>query len=245
MRKKKWGWILVPVLLISLGGNIAVFLKARQYYLQLNTTRLDPLGMKAYQQQVEEQKGNGRSRVIFFGDSRAYSWPAPDMPTFEFINRAVSSQTSAQIAGRYDAHIQPLQPDILILQLGINDLKTIPLFPGQKESIIADCKANVQEIVTKATASGTTVILTTIFPLAELPIERRPFWSDDVAVAIEDVNAFLETLSSPNVILIDSAAVLADENGIINQAYSRDFLHINEHGYAALNQELVRILETQ
>lgn len=39
------------------------------------------------------------------------------------------AQTSAQVVWRFAEHIAPLQPDKIILQVGINDLKTIPLFP--------------------------------------------------------------------------------------------------------------------
>lgn len=84
----------------------------------------------------------------------------------------------------------PLQPDIVILQVGINDLKTLPLFPERQEEIIANCKTNIQQIVDKSLQADASVILTTIFPLGQLPIERRLFWSEEVALAIDDVNQF-------------------------------------------------------
>jgi lysophospholipase L1-like esterase len=45
---------------------------------------------------------------------------------FSFVNRGINTQTSAQVLGRFDKHVVPLHPNIVIVQVGINDLKTIP-----------------------------------------------------------------------------------------------------------------------
>lgn len=236
--------LLSVALLISIALNLITFSRGRQYYLQLNATRLDPLGLSFYADQHSVLVSH-RKRVVFFGDSRAYAWPFPScLDQFQFINRGIGSQTSAQVLERFDDHIEPLYPQVIIVQIGVNDLKTIPLFPGQKAFIIAECKANIEQIVSKSLELGATVILTTIFPLSEIPLERRLFWSPDVAEAIEEVNAFVYSLEGENVMVLNTAAVLTDERGIIREEYSRDLLHLNEAGYEALNKELVRILAT-
>ncbi len=53
-----------------------------------------------------------------------------------FVNRGIGNQTTAQVLGHFHAHVAPLHPQTIILQVGINDLKTIPLFPEQAETII-------------------------------------------------------------------------------------------------------------
>jgi len=58
------------------------------------------------------------------------------------------------------------------------------------------------------------------------------------------VNAYLESLASPDVIVFDSYVVLADENGVTQGDYAQDTLHLASEGYAALNAELVVVLET-
>ncbi|MEK0188740.1 hypothetical protein [Microcoleus anatoxicus] len=90
--------------------------------------------------------------------------------------------------------------------------------------------------------TGAKVVVTTIFPLGTLPIERRPLWSDDVAIAINDVNDYIKTLAGDRVIVLDSSQVLANSQGIVNPKYSRDFLHLNSEGYAALNKAITGIL---
>ncbi len=140
------------------------------------------------------------------------------------------------------AHVLPLKPAVVLVQAGTNDLKTIPLFPEQKAVIIANCKKNIEEIVTLALSNGSRVILTTIFPLGELPLERRLVWSSDVASAIDDVNEFIVSLKSDRVSIFDSAKVLTGHEGRIDPRFSEDFLHLNAAGYEALNRELLPVL---
>ncbi|MEP0803466.1 GDSL-type esterase/lipase family protein [Funiculus sociatus GB2-A5] len=171
-------------------------------------------------------------------------WPAPaTLKGFSFINRGISSQTSAQILGRFDNHVVPLQPNIIIVQVGINDLKTIPLFPEQKAAIITNCKANIQQIVTRSVNSGATVILTTIFPIGSVPLTRQPFWSPEIAQAVSEVNAYLYSLKAKDVLILDAYSLLV-QNGQVQSNYVRDTLHLNERGYKVLNQELTHVLST-
>jgi lysophospholipase L1-like esterase len=232
--------LLSVLFLISIATNVVIFKHAQQYYLQLNASRLDPLGLNTFPKtSVHVQP----PLILFFGDSRAAEWTTPNqIKNGTFVNRGIGNQTTAQILGRFQAHVTPLHPQIIILQAGINDLKTIPLFPEQKEAIIRNCKANLQQIVDLSLNTGARVIVTTIFPLGKLPIERRPFWSDDVEIAINDVNAFLKTLASDQVTIFETDKVLANSHGQVYPQYSRDFLHLDPAGYAALNEAFSGLL---
>src|SRR5262245_33846548 len=84
-------------LLASLTLNFYLFNQARQYYLQLNQTRLDPLGLNNYPLEANSQlfTNSDKISVVFFGDSRAASWPSPSsLSRFNFINRGIGAQTS-------------------------------------------------------------------------------------------------------------------------------------------------------
>lgn len=243
MKSKKILILAFALLVASLALNLYLYNLSRDYYLQLNGLRLDPLGL-VYSARNPPPAATERPLVVILGDSRAGMWPAPGTDAFDFHNLGLGSQTTEQIASRYDEQIPALQPDILIVQAGINDLKTIPLYPELKERIIQRCKDNLAEIVGKANNAGTTVILTTIFPLGEIPLERRFVWSEEVALAMEEVNQFLYTLEGPNVILFDAAPILTGENGLLQKPYSLDFLHLNATGYETLNAQLGPLLET-
>ncbi|KKD36430.1 GDSL-type esterase/lipase family protein [Limnoraphis robusta] len=242
--------ILLTLLVLALLGssiflNFLLFNRGKQYYLELNLTRLDPLGWNAYPLDSNPPpKTNSRVRLVFFGDSRAASWLSPDMEGYEFINRGIGSQTSIQTLQRFEQHIKPLEPDIVLIQVGVNDLKTIPLFPKRKELTIADCKTNIQQIVEQSKALGAVVILTPILPVGEIPLERKPFWSDDVGLAIKEVNTYINSLASENVIIFDPFSILVDEKGVVKREYSKDELHLNSQGYKVLNQEFIQFLNS-
>ena len=245
MNARRMVIVLTSILLLSVALNLLFFAAARRYYLQGSAAPLDPLGLSFYPAGSDPHPPTtAQWRVVFLGDSRVYDWPAPSgLEGLEFINRGIGNQTTAQVLGRFEAHVAPLHPQVIVLQVGINDLKMIPLFPDQKASLVANCKANIVKIVEQAVASDATVILTTIIPLGRVPLERRLFWSDDVARAIEDVNAFLHALERESIIILDTSAVLVDESGVVRQEYSRDMLHLQETGYEALNEQLVMVLE--
>ncbi|CAG0933197.1 acyl-CoA thioesterase I [Thermoflexales bacterium] len=179
---------------------------------------------------------------MFFGDSRAVRWPvAAVFDRFEVVNRGVEAETSAQAVLRFPAHVLPLHPDVLVIQVGVNDLKTIPLFPERKAEIIATTKENIRYIIKQSTDLGARVVLTTIFPIGDFPLERRVFWSPEIGLALQEVNDYLRSLSGARVNIFDTAAFLTLD-GRANPKYYDDELHLSESGYAMLNDELRNIL---
>lgn len=235
--------ILISFLLLlagSLAANFWLYRRGSLYYRTLSRLRLDPLGLNALP--VVEANAAKR-KIVFFGDSRAAGWPAPSGDGKEqFINRGIGGQTTAQIMGRFQAHITPLMPNVVILQMGINDLKTIPLFPGDKQKIIESCIQHLDEAVAAARKLGAAVIVSTIFPVGEVPLERRFFWSPAVGEGIFAVNAHIKRLNQEGVVIFDAAAILADGDGMLKKEYRQDFLHVNSAGYAALNHALASVL---
>ncbi len=85
--------------------------------------------------------------------------------------------------------------------------------------------------------------MTTIFPVGKIPLERRLFWSDDVAAAVDEVNGDIHTLVGDKVVIFDAYSILADGKGMTRSEYSADELHINRSGYKALNNELAAMLK--
>lgn len=234
-------------LLLPLGLAGLLYRRARRYYRQLEYCRLDPLGLNECPagDSARLEISPGCQLAVFFGDSRAKEWPdPPGSGVYRFANRGISGQTTAQILGRFEAHVRPLEPDLLLVQAGINDLKSISVFPELKEEITTSCKANIAALIDRARAQGITVILTTIFPLGDTPIWRRSFKSRQVAAAILEANNFLYSLAGEGVTLFDTARLLGDPRGVVRREFQRDYLHLNAAGYAALNLELAKTLQT-
>lgn len=252
--------VLLGVLSISLVAstalNAALFGRAKQYYLESNATRLDPLGLSQYSSLPVPKADEAEQRVVIFGDSRAQGWPAPTVDGYSFINRGLGSQTSTQVLQRFSAHVVPLEPDIIVLQVGINDLKAVALFPERAELIVEECQENIKQLVSLSEATGATVIVMSILPAGDITLARRPFWSSDIDRAVAEVNLFIADLvgsqseraedlaEESKTVFFDGAIPLVDEIGKIKPIYQLDELHLNGAGYKVLNEAFVLKLQS-
>jgi lysophospholipase L1-like esterase len=223
--------------------NIFLYSQVRQYSIWLHIVELDPLGLSYFDDSPIEKPAEGSTTVVFYGDSRAAQWPSPALDGFWFVNRGIGSQTTAQVTSRFAEHIAPLQPGVVVLQVGINDLKTVTLFPERKMEIISNCKENIRRIIDASLRSDSMVVVSTIFPIGKAPRDHTQVWSSDIDEAIVDVNRYIRSLATDQVLVFDAARLLSDKNGKLKQEYSSDGLHLNEAGYAILNSELVKLLE--
>ncbi len=247
LRQRLFLTTMLILLIASLIGNWLIFSQAKQFYTQLSATRLDPAGLRAYPTHGQGIAESDKTRIVFFGDSRAAQWPNLNtLPQFEFINRGIGAQTSTQVRQRLKDHLLPLDADFVIIQVGINDLTSIPLFPDSKKYIIRMVKENISWIVAEVAETNSqnqTVILTTIFPTGDIPLIRQPFWSSDIEDAIVEVNQHIATLAGENVIIMDSYGLLVDDNGRLLDQFTHDELHLSTAGYTHLNKNLTQLLQ--
>ncbi|MBE2225449.1 MAG: SGNH/GDSL hydrolase family protein, partial [Anaerolineae bacterium] len=238
--------LLLILLFLSAGLSYKLVKRNRFLTRELARTLLDPLALSYFDEQSFISKNRqDMTKVLFFGDSRAATWPNPEMDdSFVFINRGIDGQSSAQAVLRFEAHVVPVQPDVVVVQVCVNDLWRIPVFPDEKEAIIQRCQENLAEIVTKSTDLGATVLLTTIFPVHDPPLMQRMYWSTDVYDAIDTVNETIRSLAKDDVLVLDAYELLRDENGRLHTQYAADYLHLNETGYQVLNEALIDMLES-
>lgn len=232
-------------LLILLGSvtlNVVLAQAALHYYRLLNDTRLDPFGLQKGSAPPSDR--DTRPRVVVIGDSRAGGWTPPLSPeSAQFINRGISGHTTAQALGRFQQHVADLEPDLVLIQVGINDLKAIPLFPDRKTEIIEQCKANIRELTSRSEQTGAKVVVTTIIPAgSRIPLARIPFWPREVDEAVETCSAGIHTLASDRVVVFDTVPIVSEANGRVQAEYQSNFLHLNAEGYAVLNQQLKPLL---
>jgi len=231
------GWGVFGGLALSLAANAFLMRASRAYFREENAVRLDPGGLDAYAHAPPPREG--KPVLVFFGDSRALMWGRPrELQDYEVVNRGVGNQTTAQILLRFDADLPKLKPAVVVLEAGVNDLKTIAEFPERGAQIVAECESNLRRIVQRCREIGAGVVLVTVFEIGDLPLWRRPFWSEDVRSAVREVNTFLPSLVETRVILLDAAPVLDDTRGRIRPEYQLDYLHLSPSGYSALTEQL-------
>jgi lysophospholipase L1-like esterase len=219
-------------------GALLILRKTKSIYRDLNALRLDPLELRRIPASQDSEPS-----MVFYGDSRMSQWPQPPWLSEPVVNLGISGQTTRQILDRFDENLGQLRPKVVVIHAGINDLKTIALFPDDEARIIADCSANLRLMVERSRSLGARVVISTIFPAGELPLYRRPFWSDRVDSAILEVNQTIKSFACEGVSVLDTVEALTDASGQLVPAYSRDFLHLSPEGYTQLNKALRDCLE--
>jgi lysophospholipase L1-like esterase len=196
--------------------------------------------------EMRQSKHDVNKRVVFLGDSRARAWPAPNdfKASIRFINRGLGFDTSEQTLQRLNHHVIRLRPDVVVLQVGINDFKYLTVKNSSRERIIAEARQNIHQTVNQLVRIGSQVIVTTIFPICFDLWEEVPYRANDFADGLRAVNEFITLLSNrTNVHLLDAHVLLARRNGAVPAKWARDGLHINSDGYEVLNQQLRQMLE--
>ncbi|MDB4993419.1 MAG: family lipolytic protein [Myxococcaceae bacterium] len=231
------------VLLVSVGLAIYFAHASNEHFKMSNELRLDPAGLAVYAaERAAPPPPADRPVLLFYGDSRALMWtPTKDLPDWNIVDRGVGYQTTAQILLRFDTDVPLLHPAVVVLEAGVNDLKALVAFPERRAEIISTCVKNLTLLVARSRALGATVVLTTVFAMGDVSLLRRLQWSDDVAVAVREVNGHIRKMAADKVIVFDADPVL-DEGDKIRPAFQHDFIHISPAGYAALNERLVPIV---
>ncbi len=234
--------LLALAFLAACALSLLLYRQAMTFYQREAEVRLRPIDTRfANYNAALAAQPKTKPRIVIFGESRAAMWRSSvpkNWGDLEFVNRGIGGETTAQIRLRLEADVLALDPDLVILQMGDNDIKTIAVLPpSRKEQIVAETEQNIRSIATTIADRGIPVIVTTIFPPAPPELARRPIWSSEINAQIDHVNARLLNWSHPNVTVADCDAILR-RGAHIDPAYAIDTLHLNQAGYEALNLAL-------
>ena len=231
----------VAVIVALVGCCTVTFLAlrfARNLYAEVQQTRLDPLGLRA----ARFDSSIDRPLVVFYGDSRASEWPEPSWGVGRTLNRGIAAQTTEQVLWRFEQSFSQLSPRVIVIQVGINDLKTIPLFPDRASAIVSRSKENLSALVARARERCELVVVCTVIPTGEIELLRKPVWSEKVNAAVVSVNEHILSLTSSRVLVFNITNVVVGHDGKLIEEFQRDFLHLSPSGYAALNRSLGELL---
>jgi lysophospholipase L1-like esterase len=228
-------WFLLVLQTIALVGAM---LLARQYYIRSLETRAEPANNQVHAQANASLPAKSQWRVVLFGDSRISEWsPLPRVDGVEFVNRGIDGETTAQMRLRFDADVLALQPDVVVIQAGINDLVAASLSKQAGDRIRQNLKNSLRQMATLSADAGTRVVLLTVIPPASPSLLRWLVWNDDIIKDVAEVNAFIRTLDGlEGVTVVDAAGLLAPSGGELSAQYARNTLHFEPAAYAILNQ---------
>ncbi|RVU86586.1 SGNH/GDSL hydrolase family protein [Leucothrix sargassi] len=241
--------VIIALLGFCLIGSLALnYVFYKKGFVPLHKLRLDPLELSYYASSTKAETNKATKPVIlYYGDSRALSWPFIDNENYAFVNRAIGNQTSTQVMGRFNDDVVTSSPNVIVAQMCVNDLKMIPLFPSEKDKIIEKCLSNIEALIEEAKEIDARLVLTTVFPLGDVSVARKLLGTKEAPIieAIDIVNSHIKKYENSDALVFDSYRLLVGENKKIDPRYSKDWLHLNAAGYQHLNEHLKQFIEAQ
>lgn len=172
----------------------------------------------------------GTARVVLFGDSITEGWGRTGSDTFfpgkGYLNRGISGQTTAQMLVRFRQDVIALQPAVVVILAGTNDIAGNT--GAATQAMIED---NLQSMVELAQAHGIAVVLSSVLPVSDYPWQRGV----QPAPKVRALNAALKRYASThNVVYLDYHTPLANRDGGLDKALAADGVHPTPAGYARM-----------
>ena len=173
---------------------------------------------------------SSNNKIVLIGDSITERWSINDPDFFKnnnFINRGIGGQTTPQMLIRFKQDAIHLNPKMIIVNGGTNDLaeNTGPSFPN----MIVDNITSMAEICLK---NRIAIALSSITPVYSYPWNEKV---TDVPEKISLVNSLLKKYSSQNNILfIDYYSAMVDDKKGLMSAYGVDGVHPTKEGYEVM-----------
>lgn len=172
----------------------------------------------------------GQPRVVFFGDSITEGWGREGSDTFfpgkGWLNRGISGQTTAQMLVRFPQDVLALEPQVVVILAGTNDIagNTGP----STQAMIED---NLHAMVDLAHARGIRVVLASVLPVSEYP------WMPGIAPApkVRALNIALKRYAdAKQLVYLDYYTPMANAAGGLDPQLAEDGVHPTAKGYAVM-----------
>ena len=175
-------------------------------------------------------------RVVFMGDSITDSWQQPEFGDFfdnpRYVDRGISGQTTPQMLVRFRADVLALDPAVVVILAGTNDIagNTGPMTDEEIEG-------NLASMTELARAHGIKVVLASITPTSAYHTRPGaiPQTTQRPLARIRALNEWMRRYASENgAVYLDYFSSMVDANGLMKAELTLDDLHPNAAGYAVM-----------
>ena len=186
-------------------------------------------------------------RIVFLGDSITEMWADLEALSFSakphrIINRGISGQLSIHMLMRFQADVLSLNPDVVVILAGTNDVRVGTNWTPQPTDLqLQRLKDNLLTMIDALTGQNVGVIVCTLPPIhdesfdpAEFPVKSSIVRNPKV---IKEMNDWIKAIAvDRNVSVADYYTALRDEHHRMKQDYSTDGLHPNALGYKIMSR---------
>lgn len=199
----------------------------------------DWANLNYYQTQNEqlEPPEKDEIRIVFMGNSITEGW-TKHMPEFfankPYVNRGISGQTTPQMLLRFKQDVIELQPKIVVLLAGTNDIAG-----NTGPSSIGMIVNNITSMIEIAKAHQIEVILCAVLPAFDYP------WRPGVKPnkKIPALNKQLMNYAKKHkIVYVDYFASMTDGNNALIKNYTYDGVHPNKAGYQRMGDLLTKAI---
>ena len=181
---------------------------------------------------IIEKNNENRPRVVFIGNSitEGWDWHYPQFfkNNKNYYNRGISGQTTPQMLIRFRQDVIDLDPDIVVILAGINDIAE-----NTGPSTVKSITDNIISMSELAIANDIKVIISSILPASDFP------WRPQISppFKILKINSILQAYAlKNNMIYLDYFSEMFDgKNGLIKE-YGADTVHPNKVGYLVMSK---------
>ena len=180
----------------------------------------------------------GKQRVVFMGDSITEEWSNLYPGYFDtkgYINRGIGGQTTPQMLIRFKPDVIDLEPDIVVILAGANDIagNTGP----SNVKMITD---NIFSMAELARAHQIKVVLSSILPVFEYEWAKE---IKDVPATIDSVNNELKKYANDHgLVYLNYFSLMVDQRRGLNKDYTYDGVHPNQDGYILMSSLAEKVL---
>jgi lysophospholipase L1-like esterase len=172
----------------------------------------------------------GENRVVFLGDQITENWADESNGPFfagkPYIDRGIKYQTTAQMLVRFRQDVIELQPKVVIIQAGTNDLASVT--GPAPEGVMVE---NFESMVELAKVHGIHVILASVLPVCDCYTKQTGLRPQGKIIGLNgSIRRYAAESSS---VYLDYYAALAEGRNFKKELTS-DGLLPNAAGYAVM-----------
>jgi len=219
---------------------IAIFLLTGTQ--QMSAQRHDFANYKRYAKENAElgKPAKKEKRVVFMGNSITEGWVNHHPDFFKkhgYIGRGISGQTSYQFLLRFREDVIKLQPKIVVINYGTNDIAE-----NTGEYNEEFTYGNVVSMCEMAKANKIKVILTSCLPAGFFPWRQQ---IKDAMPKIRHLNARVKAYAAEHKIpYVDYFTAMLSEDGThMDTRYTPEQVHPNSAGYDVMESLIVPVIE--
>jgi len=168
-----------------------------------------------------------KGRVIFFGDSITQGWDLDrSFPAAGYINRGISSQTTAQMLLRFRQDVVALKPQVVVILAGTNDIAE-----NTGPATVEEIEDNLTSMAELAKINGIRVVMSSILPVGQYPWRTAIRPIEEISI----LNSWLAGYAiAHKLIYIDYFSEMQDGRYWMKSELSPDGVHPNAAGYAVM-----------